>query len=77
MTVAQARRGVGVVEGGGQVVKVEPTGLAEMGCRYERKQVPGNPEAWGLNQRAGIRVWREGGEGSEEGAGSGFWTHSV
>ena len=61
-----SRRGVGEVEGSGRVVKVEPTGLAEMGCGYERKQVPGNPEAWGLNQRAGIRLWREGGEGSEE-----------
>lgn len=77
MTMAQARRGVGEVEGSGRVVKVGPTGLAEMGCGYKRKQVPGNPEAWGLNQRAGIGLWREGGEGSEEGAGSGFWTHLV
>lgn len=77
MTVAQARWGLGAVEGGGRVVKVEPTGLAEMGCGYERKQVPDHPEASGLNQRAGIGVWREGGEASEEGAGSGFWTHSV
>lgn len=40
MTVAQARRGVGEVVGGGWVVKVEPTALAEMEYGYERKQVP-------------------------------------
>ena len=43
------RRGVGEVEGGGRVVKVEPTALAEMGYGHERKQVPGHPEASGLN----------------------------
>lgn len=38
MTVAQARRGVGEVVGGGRVVKVEPTALAEMGYGYERSR---------------------------------------
>ena len=73
MTVAQARWGVGEVEGGGRVVKVEPTALAEMGYGHERKQVPGHPEASGLNQRADIRGCGEREERvRREGKGLGF-----